>query len=314
MKIAGWSYLSGLRARGRDAVLQFLTRDVVAGPPGCSNDMARLCRHLRRDDVVLVEGHSRVSHFIKYATQSQWTHTALYVGDELLRRGDRLREQTVAAFGASADHLLVEALLEEGVVVAPLEKYRAHTVRICRPHAIDAADLDRVIHAVLADLGKRYDTRNLLELAVMQLFPIRVGPFKPAPPERCLGRCSGLEVICSGMIASAFYSVGYPVLPGLGGFTDQIDDDLRRVPMIGRHPTQVLPRDFDLSPNFQIIKPGLRRHGRRDCARGVRPRSEARLSRVTRLTPLAPARSAGRLADAGEGQGSARQENMTIAT
>ncbi len=255
-----------------------------------------------------------MSHFIKYATQSQWTHTALYVGDELLRRGDRLRKQTVAAFGASADRLLVEALLEEGVVVAPLEKYRAHTVRICRPHDIDVPDLDRVIHAVLADLGKRYDTRNLLELAAMQLFPIRVGPFKPAPPEQCLGRCSGLEVICSGMIASAFYSVGYPVLPGLGGSADQPDDELRRVPMIGRHPTQVLPRDFDLSPNFQIIKPGLRRHGRRDCARGIRPRSEARLSRVTRLTPLAPTRSDGRAADAGEGQGSARQENMTIAT
>src|SRR5260370_32414826 len=145
MKIAGRSYLSGLRARGREAVLQFLPRDVVAGPPGCSNDMARLYRHLRRGDVVLVEGHSRVSHFIKYATQSQWTHTALYVGDALLRRGDRLREQTVAAFGASADRLLVEALLEEGVVVAPLGEDRAHTVRICRPHDIDVPDLDRVL-------------------------------------------------------------------------------------------------------------------------------------------------------------------------
>ena len=155
MKIAGWSYLSGLRARGIDAVLQFLTRDVIAGLPECSNDTAGLYRYLRRGDVVLVEGHSRVSHFIKYATQSQWTHTALYVGDELLRRGDRLREQIVAAFGVSADHLIVEALLGEGVVVAPLEKYRAHTVRICRPHAIDAADLERVIQAVLADLGKR---------------------------------------------------------------------------------------------------------------------------------------------------------------
>src|SRR5260370_23512208 len=134
MKIAGWSYLSGLRARGRETVLQFLTRDVVAGPPGCSNDMARLYRHLRRGDVVLVEAHSRVSHFIKYATQSQWTHTALYVGDALLRRGDRLREQTVAAFGASADRLLVETLLEEGVVVAPMENSHSHTIPISPPH------------------------------------------------------------------------------------------------------------------------------------------------------------------------------------
>jgi len=41
------------------------------------------------------------------------------------------------------------------------------------------------------------------------------------------------------MIAKAFPKVGYPILPH--------DPTLR-------HDSQVLPRDFDLSPNFQIIK------------------------------------------------------------
>lgn len=42
------------------------------------------------------------------------------------------------------------------------------------------------------------------------------------------------------MIAKAFGKVAYPVLPG--------------TPTLPRHYSQVLPRDFDLSPNFQIIK------------------------------------------------------------
>ncbi len=38
------------------------------------------------------------------------------------------------------------------------------------------------------------------------------------------------------MIAKAFYRVGYPIFP--------------RTP----HYSQVLPRDFDLSPHFQVMK------------------------------------------------------------
>src|SRR5260370_7419566 len=75
MKIAGWSYLSGLRARGRDTVLQFLTRDVVAGPPGCSNNMARLYRHLRRGDVVLAQDHTQLTPSTKYTTHPPRSHT-----------------------------------------------------------------------------------------------------------------------------------------------------------------------------------------------------------------------------------------------
>ncbi len=36
---------------------------------------------LRPGDVLLAEGHSRISSAIKYLTQSTWSHAALFVGD-----------------------------------------------------------------------------------------------------------------------------------------------------------------------------------------------------------------------------------------
>ncbi len=56
--------------------------------------------------------------------------------------------------------------------------------------------------------------------------------------------------------AKAFQQVGYPILlqidvapPGDGKVSD---DETYRLTM--RHYSQILPRDFDLSPNFQIVK------------------------------------------------------------
>ena len=46
------------------------------------NDLAELKRQIRKGDVVLVEGNERISEVIKYLTQSSWSHSALYVGDE----------------------------------------------------------------------------------------------------------------------------------------------------------------------------------------------------------------------------------------
>jgi hypothetical protein len=59
------------------------------------------------------------------------------------------------------------------------------------------------------------------------------------------------------MIAKAFQSVGYPIIPALLPVSD-LDDPQIRDPygskLIMRHFSQIVPRDFDLSPNFEIIK------------------------------------------------------------
>ena len=247
-----------LKERLKRAVARRLNREMTGYDIKVLNNMERLYKYIRKGDVVLVEGMLRISQLIKYTTQSPWSHCALYVGDELLRQGGQLREQALATFGELADRLLIEALTDKGVVATPLAKYRWQNIRICRPFKIDPADLDRVIDSVIADLGKEYDNRNFLELTLLLLCPVRFGPMKTWTIQTCLGNCTEHQVICSGMIAQAFQRVGYPILPVID-IGDPPDEALLQAtpydyPLTMRHYSQILPRDFDLSPNFQIIK------------------------------------------------------------
>ncbi len=252
----------------KQAVARRLNGEVAAYEIKMPNNMERLYKHIRKGDVVLVEGMLRISQLIKYTTQSQWSHCALYIGDELLRRGGRLREQALANFGELAHRLLIEALTDKGVVASPLAKYRWHNIRVCRPFKIDPADLDRVIGSVIADLGKQYDSRNFLDLTLMLLSPVKFGPLKARTIQTCLGNCTDHQVICSGMIAQAFQRVGYPILPVVD-VGDPPDERLLEAapydyPLTMRHYSQILPRDFDLSPNFQVIKFNIIEEGQFD--------------------------------------------------
>src|SRR6185312_11011971 len=74
---------------------------------------------LRPGDVLLVEGNNHISGVIKYLTQSTWSHAALYVGPI----GER---ETVEG----EPLVLVEAVLGQGVVGAPLSKYAHFHTRI----------------------------------------------------------------------------------------------------------------------------------------------------------------------------------------
>jgi len=252
------SLVARLKGWLKQGVARYLNQEVGTYEIKVPNNLERLYRHIRKGDVVLVEGMLRISQLIKYTTQSQWSHCALYVGDELLRRGGRLRDEALAKFGEFADRLLVEALTDEGVVASPLAKYRWHNIRVCRPFRIDPADLGRVIDAVIGDLGKQYDNRNFFDLTLMLLSPVKFGPLKTRTIQTCLGNCTEHQVICSGMIAQAFQRVGYPILPAVDVGNPPDERLLEAIPysypLVRRHYSQILPRDFDLSPNFQIIK------------------------------------------------------------
>src|SRR5206468_12277437 len=87
------------------------------------NVSEKLKATIRPGDVVLVDGDQRISQAIKYLTMSSWSHSALYVGDALLRRDAATRADLQRRFGREARHLLVEALVDRGVVVSPLVKY-----------------------------------------------------------------------------------------------------------------------------------------------------------------------------------------------
>lgn len=221
------------------------------------NNMDNLYRVIRKGDVVLVEGRSEISRIIQLLTQSTWSHSALYVGDALAGREDRHRENASGDTNAADwNHMLVEADAARGVVAVPLRKYCDDNIRICRPFGIRAEDLEAVISEVVGNLGRHYDHQNILDLALLALPPF-MNPFKKRTIKACLGGCTEYEVICSGMIAKAFQHVGYPIVPALLPLMD-FDKNIYRNPygasLIMRHYSRIVPRDFDLSPNFEIIK------------------------------------------------------------
>ena len=245
----------------------FLNRPVGWYEQHHPNDLALLRRNIRKGDVLLVEGHLRVSAIIKYLTHSSWSHAALYVGDELVRRGGPLRELALEHFGDESECLLVEALTE-GVVASPLSKYVDHNVRLCRPYRLRPEHLEQVIDAAVTSIGMRYDLSNIVELA---LYLARVSLLPVRSRRRALRLGSGLagQVICTSLLGRIFQDVGFPVLPSVSQrvapgelgrrratLLERLGRRSRATPAVyrDRHPTLLMPRDFDLSPFFEIVK------------------------------------------------------------
>ena len=65
---------------------------------------------------------------------------------------------------------------------------------------------------VIAQLGRRYDVRHIVELARF-FFPVSIVPRRWRRAALTFGSRDGRAVICSSMIAEAFTRVGYPILP-----------------------------------------------------------------------------------------------------
>ena len=135
-------------------------------------------------------------------------------------------------------------------------KYRDYNIRVCRPYGILPQDIDSVVSDVVGNLGKQYDHRNIIALGLL-LLPALLNPFKRQTIQACLGNCNEFHVICSGMIAKAFQRVGYPIIPALGPVQPAVAGEPHNpygASLIMRHFSQIMPKHFDISPNFQIIK------------------------------------------------------------
>jgi hypothetical protein len=203
---------------------------------------------LQPGDVLLVEGNTRVSTAIKYLTQSTWSHAALYVGGALA--GDDGEDPPV----------LVEVDMVQGVWAVPLSKYAALHTRICRPVALNAEDAKRVVDYVIARLGHAYDLKNMIDLA-RYLLPMPPLPSRWRRRIMALGSGDPTKSICSTLIAQAFQSVGYPLLPEMvRRNSDPGAEDHNRDILTIRHFSLYTPRDFDISPFFQVVKPTIE-HG-----------------------------------------------------
>jgi len=175
------------------------------------NDPQALRRHIRKGDVLLVDGDNRVSQIIKYLTQSCWSHAALYVGDELLRRGGETADRAREVYGEDAEDLLVEAL-PHGVVASPLSKYIDFNIRITRPHRLRPEHLKVIVDDALAAIGWRYDLRNVLDLA-RYLVPVHLVPNFLRRTALHFGSGEPTEVICSSLLGRLFEKVRFPILP-----------------------------------------------------------------------------------------------------
>lgn len=211
-------------------------------------DFSRLKYEIRPGDVLLIEGRSRVSKIIRTVTQSPWTHAALYVG-RLIDFEDQEMQNSIRKHIDVKENvrLIVEDLMDRGTAISTLSSYRDHHIRICRPIGITPADMHLVINYAIRSLGQPYNVRHILDLARFLLpwtiLPRRWGSslFRTSTGEPESG-------ICSSLIAEAYSSVQFPILPFVK------PDEGKGIEVFQRNPYLFTPKDFDFSPYFEIIK------------------------------------------------------------
>lgn len=211
-------------------------------------DFSRLKHEIRPGDVLLVEGRSHVSSIVRMFTQSPWTHAALYIG-RLNDFEDEEIKAIIRKHTNASDHtrLIIEDLMNQGTVINSMNSYSQHHLRICRPIGITPSDLNMVVDYAIRALGQPYNMRHLFDLGRFLLpwsiLPRRWGSslFRTSTGEPESG-------ICSSLIAEAYISVNFPILP----FIKQESTEAMEV--IHRNPHIFTPKDFDFSPYFEIIK------------------------------------------------------------
>src|SRR4029079_878255 len=222
-------------------IAAYLSKEVPGYEPFTPSDPEHLRGVVEAGDVLLVEGNNRISGIIKYLTQSTWSHAALYVGPI---------EGAEEADGEP--HVLIEANIGEGVTSAPLSKYFPYPPRLCRPVGLSYEDRTTVCRYAINRIGFGYDTKNIVDL-MRYLIP-------PPVPQRwrrrmiALGSGDPTKIICSALIAQAFDAVRYPILPKI---TRAASRKARREILHIRDSSLYMPRDFDISPYFEVVKPTI---------------------------------------------------------
>ena len=182
---------------------------------------------LKPGDVVLIEGQSRVSSAIQFITNSNWSHAAIFIGKT-----------------DTCNHCLIEVKAVDGCRYTDIDVYVHHNLRICRPVFLNNRKRTVLIKYLIKKIGSKYDLKNIFDL-------IRFAYPNPPVPKKYRRNLIGIgagdptKAICSSLIAEAFREIGHPILP----FKDEFKS------IVLRHPSYCLPKDFDISPFFQIIKP-----------------------------------------------------------
>jgi hypothetical protein len=206
-----------------------------------------LASTIRVGDVLLVDGSSRISTAIKFLTQSTWSHAALCIADD-----------SKSAVPNCDNVTLVEADVLDGIRTVSLSHYGDLHTRICRPVGLNDGEIDNAIEFALAQVGYQYDMKNVFDLMryLVQTPPV---PTRWRRKMIVLGSGDPTRAICSSFIAQTFQSIRYPILPDI--FFEKTKHSYNKTHynevLQIRHHTLFVPRDFDMSPYFNIVKPTL---------------------------------------------------------
>lgn len=211
-------------------------------------DFSRICHEVRIADVLLIEGRNRISHIVQHMTQSPWSHAVLYIGRSHSIDDPQLRELAQHHYkGPLKEALIIEAMIGQGTIIAPISKYKDDHIRLCRPTGLSHLDAQKVIAYAISSIGRQYSVRHFFDLGRFLLS----SNFIPRNWNSSLFKSSSGKAkqdICSAMIAKAFASVKFPILPLIR------QNEQRDLEMIHRNPKLYTPSDFDYSPYFDIIK------------------------------------------------------------
>ena len=111
-------------------------------------------------------------------------------------------------------------------------------------------------------LGRRVRPRYIVDL-IRFLIPYPPVPVSMRRKMLAFGHGDPTRAICSTMIAAAFHSIHYPILPDTG-LHNQNEAEIYDVsPYVAsevmslRHDGLFTPRDFDISPFFKVVKPTI---------------------------------------------------------
>jgi hypothetical protein len=212
------------------------------------SDFSRISNEVRLGDVLLIEGRSRISRIIRAVTLSPWTHAVFYMGRIADIEDNELRTAVQTRYpDYDSEQLVIESVLGKGTVLTPLKDYHKEHIRICRPRALTEKDAQQTLVFLLHRLGVDYSIRHILDLARF-LFPWGLLPRRWRSSLFNHNADVPTKQICSSLIAEAFNSVKFPILPLIKKLPDG------KIEFILRNPRLYTPSDFDYSPYFEVVK------------------------------------------------------------
>ena len=184
---------------------------------------------LKPCDVILIEGKSRVSRAIQFITESNWSHAAIFIGKF-----------------KNYENCLIEVKLVDGCIYTDINYYSNYNIRVCRPMFLSQLKKRNMVKFFKNKVGVTYDLRNIFDL-VRFIYPNPPIPKKYRRNLIGIGAGTPTKAICSTLIARGFEKANHPILP--------LEEMPEKRNLIQRHYSFCLPKDFDISPFFDIIKP-----------------------------------------------------------